>query len=433
VGERGRRVLPADYVREHVELAYATTAHGAQGATASTAHLALGDHTSAASAYVGMTRGRDGNIVHVVAVDLDDAREQWVDAFARDRADLGPAHAAIRAGQQAAGYTTARPLDQVVDELRQAWREQGDLQRELHRATELRELITEVIELREQHARAREVLGRRDEQARTLAEQARAAADRSAAALDAQAQQIREQLMQRWNEQRDQARAAGQAALAGPGRLGHRILATHRATEALAHWSTSWQPYLPNMPTSTESIAHYAIYASGGRWIRDAFDRYARTQAEHAHPEHRDLLHTAEAAEQQWAESRRDGCGRRGYLDAQLGRYGELGYAHDLDQRFEQVDQRIGEQQTCLERVNRRLDELSHEPAVAARPPGWLEDEHKRWQADDAVETAALQRRSEFRSARVLDEAAHARLHSRTFEHHSSPRDMERHGPSLGH
>lgn len=28
----GRRVLPADYVTAHVELAYASTAHGAQGA-----------------------------------------------------------------------------------------------------------------------------------------------------------------------------------------------------------------------------------------------------------------------------------------------------------------------------------------------------------------------------------------------------------------
>ena len=37
-----------------------------------------------------MTRGRETNTAHLVAADLDDAREQWVDAFARDRADLGP-------------------------------------------------------------------------------------------------------------------------------------------------------------------------------------------------------------------------------------------------------------------------------------------------------------------------------------------------------
>src|SRR5699024_4907581 len=32
-GDAGKRVLPPDYVRQHVELAYATTAYGAQGST----------------------------------------------------------------------------------------------------------------------------------------------------------------------------------------------------------------------------------------------------------------------------------------------------------------------------------------------------------------------------------------------------------------
>src|SRR6476469_5942254 len=88
--DAGRRVLPADYVRRHVELAYATTAHGVQGDTVTAAHLVVGEHTGAASGYVGMTRGRTRNVAHLVAADLDDAREQWVDVFARDRADLGP-------------------------------------------------------------------------------------------------------------------------------------------------------------------------------------------------------------------------------------------------------------------------------------------------------------------------------------------------------
>jgi hypothetical protein len=55
----GQRVLPAEYVRRHVELAYATTAHGVQGDTVTAAHVVVGEHTGAASAYVGMTRGRN--------------------------------------------------------------------------------------------------------------------------------------------------------------------------------------------------------------------------------------------------------------------------------------------------------------------------------------------------------------------------------------
>ena len=92
-GDSGKRVLQADYVSKHVELAYATTAYGAQGSTVPVSHVVIGDHTGAASAYVGMTRGRERNIAHLVAKSVEDARKQWVEVFGRDRADLGPAHA----------------------------------------------------------------------------------------------------------------------------------------------------------------------------------------------------------------------------------------------------------------------------------------------------------------------------------------------------
>jgi hypothetical protein len=91
---RGRdRVVPADYATRFVELAYATTVHGAQGQTVDRAHVAIRETTGAAAAYVAMTRGRDANSAHLVAESVEDARRQWVETFARDRADLGPAHA----------------------------------------------------------------------------------------------------------------------------------------------------------------------------------------------------------------------------------------------------------------------------------------------------------------------------------------------------
>ena len=67
VGRAGQRALPAEYVREHVELAFTTTAYGAQGETVDSAHFALGETTGAASAYVAMTRGRHHNVAHLVA------------------------------------------------------------------------------------------------------------------------------------------------------------------------------------------------------------------------------------------------------------------------------------------------------------------------------------------------------------------------------
>ncbi|WP_410790573.1 MobF family relaxase [Kribbella sp. C-35] len=57
--------LPSAYAQESVELAYATTAHRAQGATVDTAHLVVTEHLTRALMYVGMTRGRDANTGYV--------------------------------------------------------------------------------------------------------------------------------------------------------------------------------------------------------------------------------------------------------------------------------------------------------------------------------------------------------------------------------
>ncbi|QYJ05414.1 relaxase domain-containing protein [Nocardioides panacisoli] len=103
-GRNGVRFLPAAYVREYVELAYATTAYGAQGVTVDEAHRLVGEQTGAAAAYVGMTRGRDHNIAHLVAESPEDARDQWIAVFSRDRADLGPGHAADQAAEDVDRY-----------------------------------------------------------------------------------------------------------------------------------------------------------------------------------------------------------------------------------------------------------------------------------------------------------------------------------------
>jgi conjugative relaxase-like TrwC/TraI family protein len=119
---RGRdRVVPAEYATRFVELAYATTVHGAQGETVERAHVAVGEHTGAASAYVAMTRGRNRNTAHLVAESVEDARRQWVEVFARDRADLGPAHAkrqAIEAVDRYGPQKRRRTVEETVEEPR---------------------------------------------------------------------------------------------------------------------------------------------------------------------------------------------------------------------------------------------------------------------------------------------------------------------------
>ncbi|MBP2351698.1 hypothetical protein JOF29_002781 [Kribbella aluminosa] len=57
--------LPSAYVQRSVELAYATTAHRAQGATVDTTHLLVTEQLTRALMYVGMTRGRHTNNAYV--------------------------------------------------------------------------------------------------------------------------------------------------------------------------------------------------------------------------------------------------------------------------------------------------------------------------------------------------------------------------------
>lgn len=96
--ERGlTRQVPSWYARAWVESAYATTVYGAQGETTAVGHLVLDQSTTAASAYVGMTRGRHDNTAHLVAETPAQARTMWEGACSRERADLGVAHARLQA------------------------------------------------------------------------------------------------------------------------------------------------------------------------------------------------------------------------------------------------------------------------------------------------------------------------------------------------
>ncbi|WP_166353550.1 MobF family relaxase [Phytoactinopolyspora limicola] len=90
--------LPPDYVAEHVELAYATTAHRAQGRTVDTAHTII-DHTRSTreALYVSMTRGANANSAYVITEltdeeipdgDIRTARDVLSEVMKRSGAEL---------------------------------------------------------------------------------------------------------------------------------------------------------------------------------------------------------------------------------------------------------------------------------------------------------------------------------------------------------
>ncbi|WP_454114990.1 MobF family relaxase [Microbacterium lacticum] len=109
--------LPPEYVAEHAHLSYAATAYGVQGATVTTSHTVLTDATSAAGVYVGMTRGRETNRLHIVAENMTDARTQFIEAMERDPADRGLDHATAQAVEAVRGLVTDGPVKLVTEEL----------------------------------------------------------------------------------------------------------------------------------------------------------------------------------------------------------------------------------------------------------------------------------------------------------------------------
>ncbi|WP_280390468.1 MobF family relaxase [Nocardia brasiliensis] len=69
---RGSVHLPADYIREHVELGYATTVHRAQGITVRRCYVLMNDILGRALAYVGLTRGSELNRIFLATDTLID-------------------------------------------------------------------------------------------------------------------------------------------------------------------------------------------------------------------------------------------------------------------------------------------------------------------------------------------------------------------------
>jgi conjugative relaxase-like TrwC/TraI family protein len=86
-GKTGAVRLPADYVAEHVELAYAQTSHANQGRTVDRSFLLLDGPADTRGVYVPMTRGRHSNEAFVVIEDEQTAIDVLAQALARDWID----------------------------------------------------------------------------------------------------------------------------------------------------------------------------------------------------------------------------------------------------------------------------------------------------------------------------------------------------------
>jgi len=380
-GSRGQQVLPADYVRDHVELAYASTVYGAQGATTDAAHLLVGEHTGAAAAYVAMTRGRDHNTVHLVADTPQEARDQWIEVFNRDRADLGPAHAARLAAQEAAQYATHRPLGAALSDLRDAWTQEHTLVEHLTAARHERDQLTQVVPLRAQHD-AQVAAGRQTyEQARGHATQAREHADQLEAVVGRDTFQLAGRLRQEWDTGRPGAAAAAQTIAAGTGRIGQHRGAVRRASQHLQAWAQQWRPIVASLPTDTDQLA---VLAAGhdDPSLGQAITAYARTLAEDARPDHtlaQAAAHAARRTAEQAAEAAEAYDKTCTHYPAELADHGNLAYLPDPADRLAETKLDVAELTDQLRAAQGRVRAALAEPAVRSLPQECIETERERW------------------------------------------------------
>ncbi|WP_041241377.1 MobF family relaxase [Geodermatophilus obscurus] len=379
--QAGQRVLPTEYVTAHVELAYVSTAHGVQGDTVPAAHLVVGEHTGAAAAYVGMTRGRTANTAHLVAEHLAEAREQWVAAFGRDRADLGPGHAAQLAAVEAARYATPRVVEQVLADLQQVWTVE---QRSLERLAVLQpwcDVLRQAVALEAPHVGELARLEAEHRQASLAAHQATQRVQAAGAALAAEADRIRGGLLAAWDAERGAARAAPRVVLDGPGWWGLKREPVTRAGEQLAGWAGRWRSHLPGLPTEPEQLAREADRGDDRPALWRSFDTVARRAAEQQHPELAGLHAAAEAARRAGEQAQAALTDAHRRRADRLDPLGPTAWAPDPAGRLTVLERSVTTTRHELAAARARIADLQADPALLGQPRDRLTAARDAWRA----------------------------------------------------
>ena len=383
-GRRGERFLLASYVQDHLELAYATTVYGAQGHTVAHAHLLVGEHTGAAAAYVAMTRGRETNIAHLVAGSVKDARDQWISTFSRDRADLGPAHAAALAAAEAATYATGRPLEQVLVDLRAAWTLHADLTAHIAQGTSIRDELALIVPLRAQSDPDIAQLRAAEAQAWVDSDHARARLRGTEAAITTATSDLARSLNDAWDQAYPNAAQAAETIRAGTGRFGRGRVQVNAARENLTSWARAWQPILTEvtgLPAGAlldPGLLAARMPHNGTSPLHEAIDRYAEHASGQVHPELAATRRAAQVADQQVRKAKE---ARTAAEDARTHHFDELGLS-DLAYTDRPARQ-LAAAETNLNRLTRQLNQtqerisaLGREPAIRTLPAGRLKTEH---------------------------------------------------------
>ncbi len=363
----------------------------------------VGEHTSAASAYVAMTRGRHNNIAHLVAEDQADARRQWEQAFARDRADLGPTVAAAQAAEDVERYGTqkrTRPLDQVLGDLWAAWTRQADLHDQQELLAGERDALQHVAAIHARYASTRDRLSSDEINARRSWLQARQRVDDLDAALKAETEDLQTRIWTAWRQELSQAKRAGEIVRAGAGRLGQHRRQVRDAQADLTAFAQRWHPAVPNLPTDPAELAEEVMWLHGRR-VEEPINAFITRTVADAHSD-ADQIREAE-------RDARTAYGRvepsRTQIDeamyTELCPHGRVAHTRDATGRLAVVAEELAGVERELRTVSTRVDALNREPSLRTLPGAGPDGEHQRWAADRIARQQSAAREANERRQRL--------------------------------
>jgi len=220
-------------------------------------------------------------------------------------------------------------------------------------------------------------------------EDARATADRTAARLrliepnvSANANNLAAALKSEWDVQRRGAREAAQTVRHGSGRLGQSRSTVRKAREHLELWSSNWQPYLTAMPADVDHVISFAAGFDDTPRHYNAFDAYARTAAEQAHPEYLTTREAERGASEAEGTAWRELRATEQHYSMALQHYGTLGTVGDPCARLAEVEQAVVNNEAALVSAHDEIVSLRAKPTLRAQRDEIIELAHTRWAID---------------------------------------------------
>jgi hypothetical protein len=199
--------------------------------------------------------------------------------------------------------------------------------------------------------------------------------------VHADADHIRQQLLDAWDDQRQDARQAAAVVLHGAGRFGQRRTAVARAGEQLTDWADTWRPYLPALPAQPRAIAEHADRSDDRPALWRAFDAAAHRTAAQAHPEHAALQSAAATVRTTYGHAVRAREEGRREHDEMVARFGRVADTPDPTATLADFDREIAAARTDLAAARARIAHLTCEPTLRGQPPELLTREREAWQA----------------------------------------------------